>query len=131
MKSRLDSLKRIEKLQKQLHDLSVWKLGRLDQQQAKLVADHRDMIEALGRGLLSFGGAASAATHRIRALEVEIATMENERAAQSRRALEHGAKSKLAEKAVERANEQFRQDAEKMSLAELIDHSVNSGSRKP
>lgn len=131
MKSHIDKLKRIKTLQKQLHDLSIWKLNQLQEKRVKLAGDHAAMIEALGHGLLSFGAAAAAATRSIRSIEVEISVAETEHAAQSRRAFEQGAKSKMAERAVDRAQVEFNRDMEKKSLAELIDQSVNSASRKP
>ena len=61
------------------------------------------MIDALGAGLLSFGGAAAAATRRIRAIEVEMATARNVYDSQAKHAKDHGVRSRLAERAVESA----------------------------
>ena len=133
MKSRLDKLKRIERLQKQLHDLSVWKLSNLAEQRDKLAVAHVEMIQALGEGLLAFGGAA-AATRRIRSLEVEMTETNAAHAAQAKQAFAQGARSKLAEQVVGRARAEYRRETEKKSLAELIEQSVQSsvtGSRKP
>lgn len=134
MKSRLDKLKRIERLQKQLHDLSVWKLSNLAEQRDKLAVAHVEMIQALGEGLLAFGGAAAAATRRIRSLEVEMTETNAAHAAQAKQAFAQGARSKLAEQVVGRARAEYRRETEKKSLAELIEQSVQSsvtGSRKP
>ena len=134
MTSRIEKLKRIERLQKRLHDLSVWKLTHLAEERDKLTVAHAQMIQALGEGLLSFGGAASAATRRIRSIEIEMSAAEAAHAAQAKRALENGARSKLAERVVERAEEDGRREMEKKTLAELIEWSLQasiSGSRKP
>jgi hypothetical protein len=132
--SHIEKLKRIERLQKRLHDLSVWKLTHLAEERDKLSVAHADMIRALGEGLLSFGAAASAGTRRIRSIEMEINAARAAHAAQAKRALENGARSKLAEKVVERAEDDNRRDVEKKTLAELIEWSLQasiSGSRKP
>jgi len=134
VKKKLDKLKRIEKLQKRLHDLSVWRLAHLAQQREQLATTHSEMIQSLGDGLLQFGGAASAATRRIRSIELEMASARNAFEAQSKTSQSHGARSRLAERAVETAAGQYRQELEKKSLSELIEWSLqadNSGSRKP
>ena len=134
MKSRLEKLKRIERLQKQLHDLSVWKLSNLADQRDKLTAAHVEMVEALSEGLLAFGGPAAAANRRIRSLEVEITAADAAHAAQVKHAFAQGARSKMAEQVVGRAREEYRRETEKKSLAELIDQALQTsrpGSRKP
>ncbi len=134
MKKRLDKLKRIETLQRRLHDLSVWRLTHMAQQRDQLASAHSEMIDALGAGLLSFGGAAAAATRRIRAIEVEMATARSVYESQAKHAKDHGVRSRMAERAVESAAAQYRTEVEKKSLAELIDWTLqasNSGSRKP
>jgi len=134
MKSRLEKLKRIERLQKQLHDLSRWKLTHLAEQREKLATTHVEMIKALGEGLLSFGGAASAATRRIRSLELEMSATEAEHAAQAKQTFAQGARSKMAEHVVERAEAVYQREAEKRTLNELIEQSVqrsHTGPHKP
>lgn len=126
MKSRLEKLKRIERLQKQLHDLSVWKLSNLAEQRDKLATAHVEMVEALGEGLLAFGGAAAAATRRIRSIEVEMTAADAAHAEQVKHAFAQGARSKMAEQVAGRAREEYRREAEKKSLAELIEQSLQA-----
>lgn len=134
MKKKLDKLKRIEKLQKRLHDLSVWRLAHLAQQREQLAIAHSEMIQSLGDGLLQFGGAASAGSRRIRGIEVEMASAKSDYEAQSKATQSHGARTRLAERAVETATGKYRQDLENRSLAELIEWSLqaaNTAPRKP
>ncbi len=134
MKSKLDKLKRIEHLQKTMHDLSQWKLTHMSHEREKLAQAHSEMITALGAGLLSFGGAASAATRRIRAIEVEMAAAQAAETAQARHALEQGMRSRAAERAVQTTSVKYRSEVENKSLAELIEQSIQaklSASRKP
>ena len=103
MKKRLDKLKRIDRLQRRLHDLSVWRLTALGQQRDQLTNAHLEMLDAVGTGLLAFGRPAAAATRRIRALEVEIAAAKSVYEEQAKRSLEQGVRSRLADRAREAA----------------------------
>jgi hypothetical protein len=134
MKSKLDKLTRIDKLQRRLHNLSLWRLIALGHARDRLTGAHVEMLDALGTGLFAFGDPAAAATRRIRALEREIAVVQAGYAEQAKLTLEHGVRSKVADVARESASAQYRADAERRNLAELIDWSLrhaHPGSRKP
>ena len=134
MKSKLDKLKRIERLQKRMHELSVWKLTHMAQEREKLTRTHSEMVTALGEGLLCFGGAASAATRRIRTIEVAMTAAQAAETEQARHALEQGMRSRAAERAVQSTANNHRSELQNKSLAELIDQSLQtslSGSHKP
>ena len=131
MKSKLDKMKRIERLQKRIHELSTWKANRLALKRDELVGAHAEMIAALSEGLLSFGGAASAATRRIRALEVETREVNAAHEVQSRKALEHGLRARAAERAVQSTAAEARSEAQKKSLEELIEQSQQPGRSVP
>jgi hypothetical protein len=126
VKAKLDKLKRIERLQKRMHDLSRWKLTHMAHEREKLTQAHSEMITALGEGLLSFGGAASAATRRIRAIEVEMKAAEAAEVTQARDALEKGLRSRAAERAVDSTAAKYRNELQNKSLAELIEQSLHA-----
>jgi len=133
LKKRLDKLKRIDRLQRHLHDLSVWRLAALGRQRDQLANTHLEMLDAVENGLLAFGRPAAAANRRIRALEVEIATAKGSYEEQAKRSLEQGVRSRLADRAREGAAADLRADVEKRTLLELIEWSLqrpNSGSHK-
>jgi len=133
VKTRLEKVKSIERLQKRLHELALWKANHTAARRDRLAAAHVEMIAALGEGLLTFGAAAAAATRRIRSLELEISAAETAHAAQVATARERGARSKIAERFVERTRAEARQEEEKKSLTELIERSLqrpDSGSHK-
>ena len=133
MKKRLEKMSRIDRLQRQLHDLSVWRLTALERQRDQLTNAHLEMLDAVGTGLLAFGQPAAAATRRIRALEIEISAARVGYEEQAKRSLEQGVRSRLADRAHGAAAAEFRSDLEKRSLSELIDWSVQQsrpGSRK-
>jgi hypothetical protein len=133
VKKRLDKLRRIDRLQRLLHDQSGWRLASLGQQRDLLTSAHLEMLDAMGSGLLAFGPPAAAATRRIRALEVEIAAAQSGYDEQAKRSLEQGVRSRLADRAREAAAAELRTDLEKRTLSELIEWSVQqaiSASRK-
>jgi hypothetical protein len=133
VKKRLEKLQRIDRLQRRLHDLSVWRLATLGRQRDQLTNSHLEMLDAVGTGLLAFGPPAAAATRRIRRLEVEIEVAKGGYEEQAKRSLEQGVRSRLADRARESAAAEFRSDLEKRTLSELIEWSVqkaNSGSHK-
>src|SRR5271156_2925491 len=113
MKKRLDKLEQIDRLQRRLHDLSVWRLAALGQQRDQLTKAHVEMLDAVGTGWFAFGRPAAAATRRIRALEVEIAAAKGDYDAQAQHSLEQGVRARLANRAREAAAADLRVDVEK------------------
>ena len=134
MKSKVDKLKRIEKLQKRMHDLSRWRLATLARERDALATAHSQMLEALGEGLMSFGGAAAAGTRRIRSLELEMVRADLTYETQAKETFDRAVRSKTAERALDSARTEHRHELEKKSLSELIEWSLqsrDSGSHKP
>jgi len=132
MKRRLEALERIERLQKQMHDLEVCRLAALDRERRELSADHRAMLAAIGgAGVAAFGPPAAAAMRRIRALERRIAAAEAEHAAQTRRAIHQGARAKLADRARESVDARYRDQQRRKELAELIERSLGAPKSSP
>jgi hypothetical protein len=131
LKPKLDKLKRIERTQRRLHDLSQWKLTTLTRERDDLVQTHEAMLAAISEGLLSFGGAAAAGSRRIRALEVELNLARIVHATQAKRTLEHGARSRLADRVVEAAAARHRAESEQRGLEELIAWTVRAAASGP
>jgi hypothetical protein len=133
MKAKLERLKRIEQLQRRLHELSDWRLMALGQQRNQLTDAHLQMLNATNADLFAFGAPAAVATRRIRAIEIEIESAKRVYEAQAKRTLEHGARSHLAGRALKAASAQNQRDQQNRSLAELIEvmlHAGSSASRK-
>jgi hypothetical protein len=128
MRRRLASLEKIGALQKQLHDMAVWRLAELERRREGLADDRSAMWRAMGGdGLAAYGQPAASALRRIRRLEQEIAALESECEAQSRHALDQGARSKLAERARDGVEAQYRDQQQRRDLADLIERTL----RKP
>jgi hypothetical protein len=131
LKRKLERLKRIERLQKRIHELSTWKLSKLAARKEQLDIAHVEMIAALGEGLLSFGGAASAATRRIRALEVEKQEANDAHEAEQRQSFELGMRARAAGRAVQATAAEARAEADKKSLETLIEQSLRADGSVP
>ncbi len=126
MKKRLETLEKIKRLQKQMHDLAVWRLSELGRERDDLAENHREMLEAMGRGVVSYGPPATAGMRRVRALEREIAAAAAEVEAQTRRAIDQGARAKLADRARESADARYREQRQRKELADLIENSLRN-----
>ena len=126
MKKRLESLERIERVQSQMHDLALWRLAALGRERDDLVENHRQMLEAMGRGIAAYGAPAAAALRRVRALEREIAAAEAEYEAQTRRAIDQGTRAKLADRARESVEAKYRDQQQRKELADLIERSLRN-----
>ena len=126
MKKRIESLVRIERVHSQMHDLAVWRLATLGRERDDLVENHRQMLEAMERGVSAYGAPAAAALRRVRALEREIAAAEAEVEAQKRRAIDQGTRAKLADRARESLEVKYREHNERKELADLIERSLRN-----
>ncbi len=126
MKKRLEALEKIERLQRQMHDLAVWRLTALGRERDDLVENHRAMLDAMGSGIAAYGAPAAAAMRRVRALERQIAAAAAEHEAQTRRAIDQGARAKLADRARESADARYRDQRQRKELAELIENSLRN-----
>ena len=132
MTRKLEQLQRIERIRKQLADLSAWKLGRIEAERRQLEATHAQMLDALGDGLMAYGPASLAGTRRVRALEREMAASDALQRDLARKALDDGRLAKLAEERLDTLRAAERETLERKSLEELIDMTMrDTGSRKP
>jgi hypothetical protein len=126
MRRKIEQLERIERLRKQLHELSAWRLAVVTQEKEKLAATHKEMLEAMGEGLMAYGPASAAGTRRVRRIETELAQAGKVEKALERRTLDDGRMAKLAEGSLDAARESFRDQQERRSLEEMIDATVAS-----
>jgi hypothetical protein len=124
MRKRLNSLEKISQLQSKLHDLTIWRLAAIDQQRGALEEAERAMIEAIDRDAIAYGAPAAAAAKRLRSVGRQIAVAKADYEAQSRRAVDQGARAKLAERLVDSADVEYRAKKERKDLGDLIERSL-------
>jgi hypothetical protein len=124
MKQRRKSLEKILLLQDQLHKLSAWKLAALDQQRAALEETQKATIEAIDRDAIANGILVASATHRLRGIDKQIAVVKAQHVRQAQVALEQGARTKLAERLVEKVDAKYRKQQERTDLGDLIERSL-------
>jgi hypothetical protein len=133
MQRKIERLERIERLRKRLHELSTWRLAVVTQEREKLATAHKEMIEAMGEGLMAFGPASVAGTRRVRRIETEMAQAGTVEKAMEKQVLDDGRMAKLAEGSLDTAREAYRDKQERRSLEELIEATIATGtaSHKP
>ena len=124
MKQRRKSLEKILLLQDQLHKLSARKLAALDQQRAALEETQKATIEAIDRDAIANGILVASATHRLRGIDKQIAVVKAQHVRQAQVALEQGARTKLAERLVEKVDAKYRKQQERTDLGDLIERSL-------
>jgi hypothetical protein len=124
MKQRRKSLTKILLLQEQLHKLSTWKLAALDQERAALEEAQKATIEAIDRDAMMNGILVEGATRHLRGIDRKIDAIKAQHVAQSRLALEQGARTKLAERLVDVVDAKYRMQQERNDLGDLIERSV-------
>jgi hypothetical protein len=128
MKQRRKSLTKILLLQEQLHKLSAWKLAALDQQRSELEEAQKATIEAIDRDTIMNGILVAGATRHLRGIDRRIEAVKAEHVVQSQLALEHGARTKLAERLVDSVDAKYRKQQERSDLGDLIERSLAKGS---
>jgi hypothetical protein len=128
MKKRRESLTKILALQEQLYKLSAWKLAALDQKRAELEEAQKATIEAIDCDAMMNGFLVAGATRHLRSIGRKIEENKAQHVAQSRVALEQGARTKLAERLVDGVDAKYRKQQERSELGDLIERSVAKGS---
>jgi hypothetical protein len=124
MKKRVKALNRVQQLQKQLYDLSLWRLSSLDGQLASLEGARSELIQANGSDPLYYGSLGALAARRLRSVEQEISSVKEDRRIQAQHALSQGGRLRLAERLLNKADADHRAHADRLQLAEIIDRAV-------
>jgi hypothetical protein len=127
MKNRLKSLEKIQQLQAKLHDLSLWRLAEIGQRREALEEEQREMIEAIDREAMKNGALLAGATRRLRAVDKQIAGAKADYEAQSKHALDQGARAKTAQRLLASVDAKVRAQEERKSLADLIERTIRKG----
>ena len=107
-----------------MHKLSAWKLAALDQQRAALEETQKATIEAIDRDAIANGILVASATHRLRGIDKQIAVVKAQHVKQAQVALEQGARTKIAERLVEKVDAKYRKQQERSDLGDLIERSL-------
>jgi hypothetical protein len=124
VKSRLDVLTRIGRVQALKHDLGRWRLHALERQQAGLNDDLKAVFQILDTDEMATGVPAGLIARRIRALQVKLGLLAREQESANRSVLAQGARAKLAEQAIEAATLDDRRLKDRKDLAEIIERAL-------
>ncbi|MDX2202966.1 MAG: hypothetical protein NW223_09455 [Hyphomicrobiaceae bacterium] len=127
---RVDRIRRILKVQQQLHRAEEWRLSEIEQRIASLEADQRDLIAALNAENGLEGLFLDATVRRVKSLAESARVAEGERAEQAGRVLETGSRLKAAERLLQRAEAHARREEEAADLREIMDRLASQAPRK-
>jgi hypothetical protein len=128
MKKRVKTLNRVQQLQKQLYDLSVWRLNSLEGQLASLEGTRSELLDAKGSDPMYYGPLGALAARRLRSVERQISSVKEHQSAQAQHALDQGGRLRLAERLLDKANADHRSHSDRLQLAEIIDRVVRDKS---
>lgn len=124
MKRRVKALSRVQQLQKQLYDLSVWRLSLLEGQLASLEGARSELIRAKGTDPMYYGPLGSLAARRLRSVEQEISSIKENQRAQAQHVFNQGGRLRLAERLLNRADADHCAHVDRLQLAEIIERAV-------
>ncbi|MGO9132849.1 MAG: hypothetical protein ACLP8A_02210 [Methylovirgula sp.] len=125
MRERLKSLQRLLSVQKDMHRLAEWKLGRLEGQLHRLREERQRLIVYLDNDQVMGLAYSKSIFERLRALDAAEARMTHERDAQRLLLLEGARRMGQVSHAAEAAADDCRRDDEKRELDAAIEAALN------
>jgi hypothetical protein len=125
MRERLKSLQRLLSVQKDMHRLAEWKLGRLEGQLHRLREERQRLIVYLDNDHVMGLAYSKSIFERLRALDAAEARMTHERDAQRMLLLDGARRMGQVSHAAEAAADNCRRDDEKRELDAAIEAALN------
>jgi RecA/RadA recombinase len=131
MRTRMQSLKRILAVQKDLLRLAEWKLALLQRKESDLQKDQERIVAYLDENHSFTPAYAKMIASRLRTLAVQRQETATERQQQAERVLEQARRVGQAERMVDAAAETLRRVEERKELADTIEAAVNRKQASP
>ncbi len=128
---RLRSAERILAVQRQLQRQEEKRLADVQQREASVHADQRELLQALNERDVLHGLFVYAMAKRLRVLDEQAAKLEAEKGAAIRRLMEQGRKRKRAEALFESIGDTWRREAEKRELLDMIERAASTDASLP
>ena len=123
-RKRIETLKRISRLQAHLKDLKHARVVAIEHEQARLSDEMTAVFEALANGALAYGAQARFGVRHALKLEQRIEALSAEGRETQGKARQFGLRAKLAEQAAGRALVRYRDQTERRALVDLIDRAL-------
>jgi len=124
MKRRVNRLKGLQQLQKQLYDLSVWRLNSTEGRLSTLEGARSELIDARGDHPMYCGPLGALANSRLRSIERDIALVRENQRVLAQRVFNQGGRLRLVERLSRAADGDYRSHVDKLDLAEIIEKSL-------
>lgn len=128
MKRRVKRLKGLQQLQKQLYDLSVWRLNSTEGRLSSLENARSELIDVKGNHPMYCGPLGVLAGSRLRSVERDIASARENQRALAQHVLSQGGRLKMVERLSKAADADYRSRADRLELAEIIEKALRDGS---
>jgi hypothetical protein len=122
---RLKSAGRILAVQRQLQRMEERKLADVQQQQAGVETDRREILQSLNDREVLHGLFVFAMAKRLRKLDEEAARLEIEKSVTSRRLMEQARRRKRAEALHEAVSDAWRLEEDRRELLSVIDRAAS------
>ncbi len=116
---------RILGVQQQLHRIEEWRLADLDRTLSHLAASEQDLIRALNEDDALQGLFIDATARRLTSLSEEAARVNEEKAAQAQRLMEHAVRKACAERLAAVVDREVARTADQRQLLEAIERFVS------
>jgi hypothetical protein len=118
---RLKSAGRILVVQRQLQRMEERKLALVQQQEAAVDADRREILQSLNDKEVLHGLFVFAMAKRLRKLDEETARLEVEKSVVARRLMEQGRRRKRAETLFDTVSDSWRREEDRRELLDTIE----------
>lgn len=118
---RLKSAERILTVQRQLQRMEERRLAAVQQREAAVDADRREILQSLNETEVLHGLFVFAMAKRLRKLDEEAASLETEKSVVARRLMEQGRRRKRAETLFEGVSDAWRREEDRRELLDTIE----------
>ena len=127
MRKKLESLQRIAKIQKQLHDLEVWKLADATRRKEMLEETVEEVISLIGKESIIQGAVHALASRHLRRIDGELTNAKVEMKARSELAVQQGARTSVLDRRVSEVASKVRDIEERKTLSDMSERLLSRG----
>lgn len=126
MNKRVKALNRLLRLQKDLYDLSMWRLNSLESKLQTLEAARHELINVKGSNPMYDGASGILGTLRLRSVERDVALIKESRHVLTQHVLTQGGRLRVVERLLKKADADYRSHMDRSQLSEIIERALHN-----
>jgi len=126
VKNRVKTLDRLRRLQKDLYDISMWRLNSLESKLQTLEALRHELINVKGSNPMYDGASGILGTARLRSIERDVALISESRHILIKHVLNQGGRFRMAERLLKKADADYRSHVDRSELSEIIEKALQN-----